>query len=92
MKEVAKNDKKIKKVINEKLDTMFDLVKNKANSDLIFVDEEIFSNFVNLLKEIYDLYDTIVNYTDDFLQIHGSLMDIEDLVEINIKYYGKSVD
>ncbi len=92
MKKFNNNDKENIKEMNQKLNFMIDLVKKETNSELIFCNKETFLNFINLLKEIYDLWDNILNHTDDLLEIHGTLIEVEDVVEINKKHYDESID
>lgn len=92
MKNVVNNDKKIMKEMDQKLNIMIDLVHKEANSELIFYNKEGFLNFINLLKEVYDLWDDISNHTDDLLEIHRTLLETQEIVEINEKHYGGPIN
>jgi hypothetical protein len=91
MKRFSNNDEKNIKEINKKINVIGDLVNSEVNSDLIFLDLEILVIVIDLLKEIYVLLENISNITEDMMSIHNAVIDIEDIVKTNIKYYDGSV-
>jgi hypothetical protein len=91
MKRLYNNDKKNIEEINKKLNVISALVKNEANSEMIFLDTEILVIVIDILKIIYDLVENISNLPEDMMNIHKKVIDIEDIIKINIKYYDGSV-
>ncbi len=86
------NDEMIKKEIDEKLIFIADEINHKTTSQLIFGSKKILKHVTRLLEEIYYLYDNILSYNKGLINIHNALIFIEEVVEINNKYYDESID
>lgn len=86
------NDELIKKEIDEKLIFITYEINHKTTSKLIFGSKQILKHVICQLKEVYDLYDNIFSYNKGLVNIHNTLISIEEIVEINNKYYDESID
>lgn len=73
--------------MEEKLTIIMDKIDNETNSEYIFSDYKIYTQVINLLEEIDQIWHTIKNHTRNMDNTYYTLIQIEDLIDINNKYY-----
>lgn len=73
--------------MESKLDKVLDKIKYKTNPDKIFIDEETYTQVTTLLEDIDKLWDTIKNHSDNMKTVYYTLIQIEDLININTKNF-----
>jgi len=80
-------NKSIVKEMDVKLAFIMDKIDNDINSDYIFSDYKIYVQVINLLEEIDQLWHTIKNQSENMDNVYFTLIQIEDLININIRHF-----
>jgi len=83
-------NKSFVKKMEAKLTIIIDLIDNKTNSDHIFSNYKIYLRVVNLLEKIDKLWHRLKNHSDNMEYTYFTLINIEDIIGVNKKYYGES--
>jgi hypothetical protein len=87
MKDFNKENETIVKEMEDKLSIILDKIDNEVNSEYIFLNFEVYNQVKILLEEIDELWRTIINHSDNMKNVYYTLINIEDIIDINIKYY-----
>jgi hypothetical protein len=87
MKDFNYENESIVNEMEDKLSIIMDKIDNEVNSEYIFLNFEVYNQVKILLEEIDELWRTIINHSENMKNVYYTLINIEDIININIKYY-----
>ncbi len=73
--------------MESKLDKILEMIHDKTNPDKIFIDEETYTQVIIHIEGIDKLWHTIKNHSENMKYVYDTLIQIEDLININIRHF-----
>lgn len=87
MKKSNHMDNQILKSIDEKIRYVNNLINYNSNSELKFLNKEVYHEIVTFYKEILELMSKVVGDSEHTKDVYSAIAEIQEVIDINSEHY-----